>query len=143
MSLQLMSLEIDLGFEDDKLFLQALPIGAEEVVLFEMLLQRVVVHIVLLLPAGISSVTDMTSFMLVSAMGVKLIVTVESLPAKSTLRMTPEATLINCARVIIAKLLMFAQFLYRKELMLMSEHLLVSRAQITHHFLMYTLDMAM
>jgi len=143
MYLQLVSLVIDFGFEDNEFLFEAVAIGAEEVVISEVLLERAVVYVILLLPTSVSPVTNVTSFMFVSAMRVQLVVTVEPLSAKSTLRMTPETTLISCAWIIIAELLMFAQFLYREELMLMSEDLFVPRTHITHHLMMQTLHMAM
>lgn len=68
MRLNLMGLEVHLGIENHELLLQALSVWTHEVVLAEMLLERVVVDIVLLLAAAFSAVTDVTSFVLVSAM---------------------------------------------------------------------------
>ena len=72
----------------------------------EMLLQRVIIGIVLLLSALIATIANMTSLMLVSAVSVELVVTVESLTAETTFWVAPEATLIHRARVIVTKFLM-------------------------------------
>ena len=77
----------------------------------EVLLERVIIDVILLLPASVSSVTYVTSFMLVSTMRVELIITVEPPSTKPTLRMTPETTLVYCPWVIITELLVIAQFL--------------------------------
>jgi hypothetical protein len=109
----------------------------------EVLLERVIIDVILLLPASVSSVTYVASFMLISTMRVELIITVEPPSTKPTLRMTPETTLVNCAWVIITELLVIAQFLGIEQLMLVGEHLLVPCAQITHDLMMHTLHMAM
>jgi hypothetical protein len=54
-----------------------------------------------------------------------------------------ETTLIDGARVIIAELLVLAQFLLCEELMLVRKDFFVPCAQITHHLLMHTPHMAM
>ena len=70
-----------------------------------MLLKRVIVNVVLLLPSAISSVTKVTSLMLVPAVGVKFIISVETLSAEATFRMTLEPTLIDRSWIIVAELL--------------------------------------
>lgn len=102
----------------------------------EVKFQGVVVYIILLLPSSIPSIADMALFMLISAMGVQLIIAVESLPAKATLRMALETALIHGSRVVIAIFFMLAKFRYCEQLMFMGEDFLVPRAQITHNFVM-------
>jgi hypothetical protein len=85
----------------------------------------------------------MTSLMVVSAMCVQLIITVETLPAEATLRMPLETTLIDRAGIVVSKLLVLAQILLCKELMLVCKDLLVPGAQVTHNLLMNTSHMSM
>ncbi len=73
----------------------------------------------------IPSITDMTSLMLFSAMNIKLIVTVETFPAKSTFWVPLEATLVYGTRIVIPKFLMSSQLARREQFMLMSKDLFV------------------
>lgn len=114
MSLELMRLEIDFRFKDDKFLLQAFPIRTQEMISAEMFVQCVVVLIILLQSPFISSVADMASFVPVSTMGIKLVITVEPLNAEATLRMSFETALIDCSRIIVSKFLMFSKFLQRE-----------------------------
>ncbi len=84
----------------------------------------------------------MTSLMLIPAMSVKLIVTVESLPTKATFRMTFETALVNGSWIIVAELLMLAKLLLSEEFMLVGEYLLVPSAEVAHYLVVYTFDMA-
>ena len=72
--------------------------------------QSVVVNIILLLSL-ILSVTDVTSFVLVTAVCIQLIVTVEPLSAETAFWVTFEAALVNCAWVVVTKLLMLLEFI--------------------------------
>jgi len=73
----------------------------------------------------------MTPFMLVSAMCVKLVITVESFIAETTFRMTFETALIDRSRVVITSSFMFAELGSCEELVLMCEYLFVPCAKIT------------
>lgn len=94
-------------------------------------LKRVVVKEILLSAAGVTTVAKMASFVLVAAMCVELIITVEPLPAETTFWMSFETALVYRTWVVVAKLFMLAQFSWRKEFMLVSEDFLIPRAQIT------------
>ena len=59
-----------------------------------MALQGVIVNVVLLLAIGSASVTDVASLVFVSAVGVELIIAIEPLAAKATLRVAFEPTLV-------------------------------------------------
>lgn len=130
MRLELMGFEVHFRIKYNKFLLQALTVRAHEVVFPEVLLERIVVDIVLLLPASFSSVTDVAALMLVATMRVELIVSVEALSAESAFRVSLETTLINCAGVVVAKLLVFLEVCKGEELVLVSEHFLVSSTQI-------------
>ena len=65
-----MSFEVHLGIEYNKLLLQALPVWTHEVIFPEMLFERIVVDIVLLLPAPLSSIADVAALVLVATMRV-------------------------------------------------------------------------
>lgn len=106
----------------------------------EVKFQRVVVHIVLLLPSIIPSIADMALFMLISAMGVQLIIAVESLPAETTLRMALETALVHGSRVVVAEFFVLAKFGYREQFMFVREDFLVPCAKVAQDFAMQTLD---
>lgn len=74
-----------------------------------MLLKGVVVDVILLLTVGRASITDVTTFMFITAMGIQLIIAVESLPAEAALGVTLEATLIYRTRSVVARLFMLPQ----------------------------------
>lgn len=82
----------------------------------------------------------MALFMLISAMGVELIIAVESLSAEATLRMALETALVHGSRVVVAEFFMLAKFGYREQFMFMREDFLVPCAQVTQNFAMQTLD---
>lgn len=99
-------------------------------ILSKMHLQRIVVDIILLLAASFATITDMTPFVLVPTMRVKLIVSVKSFTAEATLWMSLETALVNRTWVIVSKLLMLSQLRMCEKFMLVSENLLVSSAEI-------------
>lgn len=103
-----MCFEIHLRIEDDKLLLQTFLIRAHEVVLPKVDLECVVVEVVLRLSSAISSVADVTAFVLVATMREQFIVTVETLSAETTLRVALETTLIYRARVVVSVLFVLA-----------------------------------
>lgn len=131
MSLELMRLEIHFGIEYNKLLVQTLLIRTCEMVFTKMNVQGVVIDIVLRIAASSSPVADVAPLMLVSAMGKELVVAVEALAAKATFGVPLEATLINCSRIVVAVLFMFAKLCKGKEFMLVRKDFLVSRAEIT------------
>ena len=137
MGFQLMRLQIHLRLEDDELLLQAFLISAHEMVTPKVLLQRIVVDVILLLAAPIPAIANMASFMFVPTMDVQFIVSIESLTTETAFRMPFETALVDSARVIISKLLMLAQLLWGKELMLMCEDLLISCTQIAQDLVVY------
>ena len=109
----------------------------------EMLLEGIVVDKVLLVTALPSSIADVTTFVLVSAMCVQLIIAIEPHATEATFRVAFESALVNCARMVIPESFVFPQILWCKQLMLVSEDFLVPRAQVTHDFVMNALDMVM
>ena len=125
-----MSLEIHFRIEHNELLLEAFSVWAREVVFLKVQLKRIVVDIILLLSAAFSAVTDMATLVLVPAMCVKLVVSVEALTTEAALRMTLETTLIDSARVVVAELLVLSQLSKREELVFVGEDFLVSRTQI-------------
>ena len=125
-----MSLEIHLRIEHNELLLEAFSVWAREVVFLKVQLKRIVVDIILLLSAAFSAVTDMATLVLVPAMCVQLVVSIEALPTEAALRVTLETTLIDSARVVVAELLVLSQLSKREELVFVGEDFLVSRTQI-------------
>lgn len=125
-----MSLEVHLRIEYNELLLQALPVRTHEVILPEVLFQRVVVDIVLLLPAPFSAIADVTALVLVATMRVKLVVSVEALTAESTFRVSLKTALVDRARVVVAEFLMLLEVGEGKELVLVGKHFLVSCTEV-------------
>lgn len=101
-----MRLQVHLRVKYYKLLLEALTIQAREVVLAEMSLQSIVIEVVLWVLTACPSIAKMASLMLISTMSIQLIFAVEPLATKAALRMALEATLVHCARIVVAKLLM-------------------------------------
>lgn len=121
-----MSLKIHLGIEDNKLLLQAFSVWAHEMVFPKMLFERVVVDVILLLSAAISAIANVATLVLVSAMCVQLIVSIEALATETTFWMSLKPALIDSARVIVAELLVLPELSKGEELVLMREDFLVS-----------------
>lgn len=109
MCFDLMPLKIHLRFEDDKLPLQTLLVWAEKVVLPEMDFKFIVIAIVDRLGSLGSAIADMTTLVLFPAMSEQLVITIESLPAKSAFWMTFEASLIHSTGIVISELLMLSK----------------------------------
>jgi hypothetical protein len=139
---ELVGFEIYLRVEDDKLLVETVPLGAEEVVLSEVKLEGVVVNEVLLLAALISAIADVASLVLVATVRVELVVTVESLSTKPTLGVALEPALVDGPGVVVTELLVLAEFALSEELMFVGEDLLVASTEITQHFVMDAPDMA-
>ena len=110
-------------------------------ILSKVLFQRVVIHKILLLPPLVISIADMASFMFISAVGIELIISIETLSTKTTLGMPFEAALVHGTRIVVTKLFMFSKFLRCEEFMFVRKDLLVPCAKITHHLMMHTFDM--
>lgn len=109
----MMGFQIHLRVKDNELLLLTLLIRARIMVAVKVRLKGVIVHIVLRI-LRVSPVAKMASFMLVSAVDIKFIVAIESLPAKAAFWVTFEAALILGAWNIIAKLLVLAQLVLGK-----------------------------
>jgi hypothetical protein len=73
-------------------------------------LKGIVIDVVLLLPASaVLAIADVTAFVLVSTMRVKLVVSIETLATEATFRVSLESALVDRAGVIVAELLVLAQ----------------------------------
>jgi len=138
-----MSLQIHLGIKDDELLLQTLLVRADEMVLSEVNLESIVVDIVLRLSTTIAAVAQVAALVAVTTMGEEFIVSVEALTTEATLRMALEARLVLGTRDIITVLFVSTQLLRGKQFVFMSEDLLVTSTQITHLFMVDTLDVTM
>jgi hypothetical protein len=108
MGRKLMCLEIHFRLEDVGLVGLAFGVQADKVLIGEVLLQLLVVQIVLRISASISPVANVAPFMLLSAVGVEFVISVESLFAETALRVTFEARLVDGTWVIVPKLLVFS-----------------------------------
>jgi hypothetical protein len=109
----------------------------------EVLFQHLVVQVVLWTAAVIPSITNVAFLVLLPAMRVQLVVSVESLPTETTFWMPFEPRLIDRSWIIISKLFMRSKFSECEKLMFMSKDFLVSRTKIAHDFAMFGLDMSM
>lgn len=128
---EVVCLHVQLRLEHNELLLHASAIRAQEVVLLKVLLQLLVVEEVVGLP-GISPVADEAPLVLHAAVLKQLVVVVEALAAEAAQRVALETRLVGSARLVVAMAHMLLQFLIAEELMLMSEDLLVTSAEITH-----------
>lgn len=70
MDFQLVCLQIHLRVEHNKLLFHTFPVRAQEVILSKMNLERIVIDIVLLLSASITTIADVTTFVFVPTMRV-------------------------------------------------------------------------
>jgi len=140
--LELMCLEIHLGRKDDEFLLQALSIHTHEMILLKMVLERIVVDVIMRIPA-IRSVAEEASLMLLPTMHIKLVIPVEPLPTEAAQWMALETTLVDCSWIIISLRHMLLQLLIRKQVMLVREYLLISRAEITHLLVVDSAHMTM
>ena len=100
MLFKLMGLEIKLRRKYYELFIQAGLVQTEKMILSEVLFQTVVVKIVLRLTS--SPITDKTPFVFLSAVDIKLVLSIKSLATKSTFWVAFESRLVNCTRIIIS-----------------------------------------
>lgn len=156
-----MGLQIHLSLKHHEFLIQALLVKAEKVVLLEMLLERIVVDIVLLLPVPRPSVTDMAPLVPVTAVGIQFVISVEPLSTETAFRVASKPALVNGTGNVISVLFVLAQLRHGEEFMFVGEDFLVSSAKITtsptstnirkprlvwkkyipHHLPMLTLDM--
>lgn len=109
----------------------------------EMLLQGLVVQVILRMAATISPVTDVTFLVLLTAMCIKLVISVESFLTETTFWVASETGLINRAWIIVPKFGMFPELSMCEKLVLMSEDFLIPCAEITHDLTMLRSDMTM
>lgn len=135
MFLEVMRLEVHFRLKHDKLLFQALAVGANVVVLLEVLFQGVVVEVIVRL-SRIAAVADEATLVLHAAMLVQLVVVVEALATETTQGVALEAGLVGGAGLIVAASHVFLQLLVGKELVLVREDLLVASAQVAHSFAM-------
>lgn len=133
MGLELMSFQVHLRLKNHKLLVEAFLIQAEKMFLLEVMLEGIVVDVVLLLATPRSSITDKTTLVAVTTVGIQLVVPIKALMAKSAFRMPFKTTLIDRSRDVIAIPLMFSQFRIGKKGMLMRKHFFVPDAKITAH----------
>jgi hypothetical protein len=108
MAFQLMSFHVHLRLENNKLLLQTLLVQAQEMIFLEVILERIIVNIILLLASGGLSITNMTSFVAITTVSVQFIVAIEPLTAETTLGVTFETALINGSGNVVSVLLVLA-----------------------------------
>lgn len=139
---QMMCLHVQLRLEDNELLLQASPIGAEKVVLLEVLLQFVVVEKIVRL-SRVPPIAQEATLVLHAAVLKQLVVVVEALPAEAAEGVALEARLVGSTRLVVTVAHVPLQFLIREQLMLVGEDFLVASAEITHALAMRRLDVTM
>lgn len=88
------------------------------------------------------AVAEEAALVLVPTMLVQLVAVVETLPAEGTEGVAFEARLVNCSGAIVAVAHVPLELLFRKELMLVCEDLLVAGTEIAHLLVMNATDMA-
>lgn len=100
-------------------------------VFLEVFLESIIVDVVLVLAIARLSVTDVTSLMLVSAVGIQLVVPIEALVTKFTFRVAFESTLVNSAGCIISKFLVLAKLRDSEQFVFVCKDLFIPSTQIT------------
>lgn len=91
-----------------------------------MVLERGIIDVVLLLAMSGLSIADVASLMLVTAVCIQFVISVESLATETAFRVTSETALVNGTGDIISVFLVFPQLRHGKEFVLVGEDLLVS-----------------
>lgn len=97
----------------------------------EVVFQRTIVNVILLLPIHRSSIADMTALVPVPTVNIELVIPIEPLATETAFRVSSKSTLINRTGNIISVLLMPSQLRNGKEVMLVGEYFFVPCAEIT------------
>lgn len=126
-----MGLQLNFGVKYNEFLLQTFFIQADVMVVLKMLQKRRNILVVVRAP-WIPLIANKAPLMLVAAMIVELIIVIESFPTESTQWMSPKARLRHIARFVVSMRHMLVQLLIGEKLVLVSEDLLVPRAQIAH-----------
>jgi hypothetical protein len=79
------------------------------VIFAEVILERIVVDVILLLSTTVPTIANVATLVLVSAVRVQFVVSIKAFPAEATLWVSLESALVNGTRVVVAELLVFAQ----------------------------------
>lgn len=111
MTFKLMSLQIHLRVEDNKLLLLTFLVKTWEVVTAKVLLKSFVIDEVGRCLPSSPTITKMAAFVTFSAVYEELIISVEALPAETALWMALEPALIYSTRIVVAKLFVPLQLL--------------------------------
>ena len=106
-------------------------------------LEGVVIDVVLRVSATISAVAQVAAFVTVTTMRKQLVVAVEALSTEATLGMTFETRLVLGTRNVVSMLLVPTQILDCKEIVFVGKDFFVAGAEITHLFVVDTLDVTM
>jgi len=138
-----MRLEIHGRIKDYEFLLQTFCVVAGIVVVVEMGLESVVIEEIAWVVGIGDSITQMATLVSVTAVGVKLITSVESLSAEAALWVTLETSLLRRTGCVVASPLVLPQLLWCEKLVFMCEDLLVSRTKIAHDLLMHCAHVAM
>lgn len=128
---ELVGLEVDVGAEDDELLLETLAVGAQVVVLAEVVLEGVVVPVVVRL-ARVLAVADEAPLVPFPTVLVQLVVVVETGAAEPAHGVALEAGLVGGAGQVVAHLHVLLELLVGEQLVLVGEDLLVPGAQVAH-----------
>lgn len=139
---EVVRLHVQLRLKDDKLLLHAPAVRAQEVILFKVPLQLLIVEEVVGLPR-VSPVADEAALVLHAAVLKQLVVVVEALAAEAAQRVALEARLVGGAGLVVAVAHVLFQLLVAKELVLVGEDLFVAGAEVAHALVMGGLDVAM
>lgn len=95
-----------------------------------MFLQSIVVYVVLMLAIARLSVTDVTSLMLVSAVGIKFIITVETFVTEFTFGVAFKSTLVKSAGRIVSELFVLAKLRDSEQFVFVCKDFFVPSTQV-------------
>lgn len=96
----------------------------------EVLLESIIVDVVLMLAIARLAVTDVTSLMLVSAVGIKFIITVETFVTEFTFGVALETTLVNSTGRIISELFVLAKLRDSEQFVFVCKDLFIPSTQV-------------
>jgi hypothetical protein len=96
----------------------------------KVLLKSIIIDVVLMLAIAGLSVTDVTSLMLVSAVGIQFIITVETFVTEFTFGVAFETTLVNSTGSIVSELFVLAKLRDSEKFVFVCKDLFIPSTQI-------------
>src|ERR1700761_3735804 len=100
-----MCFQVHFRLEDICLVCLTFSVHTNKVLFCKVFLQFLVVEIILWISTSVSSIADVTSFVLLSTVGIEFVIPIEPLFAKAAFGMAFESRLVDSTRIIVSELL--------------------------------------